>query len=356
MAGTSVRGRRHRLAQERTATGRPVIEPGIRLLQEGRQLSPRVDRELAIGVAEVHLHRLDGDEERLRDLGVGRADPQNGDPPLARRQRPSLTPRGAGPSRRSHAAPRAPLGSRDSRRHASSSASRNGSRARSLAWRRSAAPARPATGRAAARGERRRCSTASCSAARPRHRGDQPWTVSACADVAGVSHTRAQSSAASALSAAACASPVACSSRAIRSHRRSRDRAPVLSPGRELVGSASWGRPGPSGASTAWRAAAPSRHRAPRPRRGSPRPLRARRARSGPRPGRPSTTPASTFPAAARHGRHGRPPRRRRPILRAGRPTHATRTPWRIRGRSRGAAPRRRRWPPSGARGRAGRS
>jgi hypothetical protein len=47
----------------------------------------RADPELAVRVAEVHLDRLDGHEQRLRDLGVGgSAGRKVHDPPLARRQ------------------------------------------------------------------------------------------------------------------------------------------------------------------------------------------------------------------------------------------------------------------------------
>ena len=43
--------------------------------ERARELAPRADAELAVGVGEVDLDRLRGDEERLRDVAVGRRPP-----------------------------------------------------------------------------------------------------------------------------------------------------------------------------------------------------------------------------------------------------------------------------------------
>src|SRR5688572_25598397 len=56
--------------------------------EQRRELPARVDPELAVRVAEMHLDGLDGHEERLGDLRIARsAGRELHDPPLARRQR-----------------------------------------------------------------------------------------------------------------------------------------------------------------------------------------------------------------------------------------------------------------------------
>src|SRR3712207_282915 len=59
-----------------------------RLRERARQLVARRDPELAVRVAQVELHRLDGDEQVLGDLAVGAAGRRHaGDPKLRRRER-----------------------------------------------------------------------------------------------------------------------------------------------------------------------------------------------------------------------------------------------------------------------------
>src|ERR1700759_139507 len=71
--------------------------------QGGAEFAPRADVELAVGVREVDLDRLRGDEEFLGDLAVGlRFRRHRRDPALARGQR--LDP-AAGPARRPLARP-----------------------------------------------------------------------------------------------------------------------------------------------------------------------------------------------------------------------------------------------------------
>src|SRR5215210_3597872 len=66
--------------------------PGIRSLEflgreQRRELPARVDPELAVRVAEMHLDGLDGHEQRLRDLRIARSVGRElHDPPLARCQ------------------------------------------------------------------------------------------------------------------------------------------------------------------------------------------------------------------------------------------------------------------------------
>ena len=122
-------------------------ERSVRRAGRRRELRPRGDVELAIGVGEVHLDRPQGDEELLADLAVGRPGcRRRGDPLLGRGQR--LRPerarrRGLPPATRS-SSPSLASSRWAPQRWAISVASRSRSRPSLRRFaRRNAAPARP---------------------------------------------------------------------------------------------------------------------------------------------------------------------------------------------------------------------
>src|ERR671931_132561 len=73
--------------QIRTEVFRPALV-ARRVGEHGRELRARADPKLAVDACQVHFDRSLGDEERLRDLPVGRSSGRElRDAPLARRQR-----------------------------------------------------------------------------------------------------------------------------------------------------------------------------------------------------------------------------------------------------------------------------